>query len=214
MPSRTQPAASALAGILCIGGLLLAPAALILTRIAWKMTGAPDIFFAVSDPALFEAMRNVWGLFLAANIVKVVAACVFAATFWLVWLALPLRGRLAVPALVLGSAAGVLLTLGFRLGIRASAWLGGGLGPEGGEVAQQLVAGGMVCAGLGIALLGIEGRRFGLFPQWIPALGMILALLGFAHGLLPLAVIGLPLVMMIWWASLLRPLLGSEPLTA
>lgn len=213
MPSRTHPAASALAGILAIGGLMLVPAALILTRIAWKMTGAPDIFVA-PDPALFEGMRGVWGLFLAANIVKVVAACTFAATFWLVWLALPLRGRLAFPALALASAAGVLLVLGFRLGIRASAFLGDGILPEWGDVAQQLVAAGMVCAGLAIALLGIEGRRTGLFPHWLPGLGIALALLGFAHGFLPLAVLGLPLVLIIWWASLLRPLLGSAPRVA
>lgn len=209
MPPRTLPSASALAGTGSLICLLLGVAVLSLGLSAYDQTGSFDIFDA-TDPARFGAMREVWGLFLAAQIVRTVLAAALLATVWAVHLALPAGGR-SVAALVAGSVGGVLSIVAARQGIVAAGELGGGIGPSNGALVAALAAAGLVCIAAWIALTALAAWRGAGLPRPMRDAGLAVAALALAAAAWPPAWLAFALGGVVWWIGLARLLLGGRP---
>lgn len=209
MATRISPGASLIAGLGGLCCILLAAGALVLTRVAWKMIGVPHIL-AEADAAQLAAMGGVWGLYLAAEIVKHVLAIGFVATAWASYFALPGPSPLRRLALALATIGGGMMALGFRLGIKAVERLAEGALPGDGVTANLLVTLGMAMAGIAVALAGVAGRREGTLPAWMQGLGYGVAVLGLMALAYPLAAGGFAVAMGLWWAGMLPALFAND----
>ena len=209
MSTRIAPGASLIAGLGGLCCILLAAGALVLTRIAFKMIGVPTIL-TEADAAHIAAMGQVWGLYLAAEIVKHVLALAFVATAWATWFALPGASRLRTLALALATIGGAAMAVGFRFGINATERLAEGLAPGDTLLANTLVTTGIATAGIAIALTAVAGARERALPEWMQGLGYAIAALGLGTLVYPLAAGGFAVAMLVWWLAMLPPLFAND----
>lgn len=191
-----------LAALLC---LLLVAAAIVLGDVAHDMTGGVSPFEA-ADPARLAAMRPVWGLLLASEIVKAVTGCAILLAVWT--LARPIGPRTpgSVAALALGTIGALALMVASRQGIEAAAWLSEPrLSPWGSAVAA-LTSVAFACLGLWAGLLMLEARAAASLPRWVQLVGMAFAAAALAAAFVPQLAVVMASVSLVWWGGVFATL--------
>ena len=193
------------AALLC---LIFTLALAILGRVAFELTGAVGAVDA--DASHLQAMRDYWGLLLAADIVRVNAGAVLLLAVWT--LARPIGPRTAGSraALAVGTLAGLLMIVAGRQGIITAAHLSAMEIVPYTAIYAMLGRAAIACAGLWAALLAIEARRAQSLPHWAQDTGLafcVSALVSFVFPpLLPLTAA----ISLVWWGAVLATLYKPE----
>jgi hypothetical protein len=193
------------AALIC---LTLTLALVVLGRIAFQLTGA--IGAVDADPARLQAMRDYWGLFLAADIVRINLGGALLLAVWT--LARPIGPRTAGSrtALAVGTFAALLMAVAGRQGVVTAAHLSAMEIVPYTMVYAMLGKAAVACTGLWAALIALEARRAQSLPRWMQDVGLAFCLSAMASfvfpPLLPLTVA----VSLVWWGGVFATLYKPE----
>ena len=193
------------AAFLC---LFFTCAVIVLGRIEAQMLGT--ITPLDPDPALLHRLQEVWGLFLASEIVKVVTGGLFVLAMWT--LARPIgppttRNRLAR---WIGTIGALLFIVASRQGIVAAAHLSDMEVIPYGRWFVAVGSVGIALIGIWAALLAAEARRAQSLPRWVRDTGMALCVAALVGALFPTLLLGTALISLVWWAGLFATLYKPE----
>lgn len=179
-----------------------------LGRIGFKLGGVS--IAAGADPAHLARMTQIWGVYLAAEIVRVNFACLLLLAVWTI--AKPIGPdttgrRLAIGA---GAVAAVMIAVAGRQGIITAAHIG-----EGEIIAHtgfyaSLLRWGVAVAGLWASLVALEARRAQSLPRWVQAIGHLLCLTALANLFFPSLLLVTGYVALVWWGALFATLYKPE----
>jgi hypothetical protein len=193
------------AALIC---LILTVALIVLGRVAYELTGVAGAVHA--DPAHLKAMHDVWGLFLAAEIVRINTGGALLLAVWT--LARPIGPKTPGQRLALaaGTLAGILMIVAGRQGIVTAAHLSAMEIVPYTNIYAALGRAAVVCAGLWAALLALEARSAASLPRWVQETGLALCLAALIGALFPPLLLVAAIVSLVWWGGLFATLYRPE----